>query len=426
MKGELLELIPQKYLCPKCGKWHKYTWDQNLGYYDSSDYAIEMHCPNSFGIIEVYFANDRCYWNEGDQCYWCKISEFSEIGESRVQMIDSKNNFRLGFEFKPEEYAQVYAAEILEEANRKEEALNEREKELTLREKKLEENETALQAKEIALQTKVAKKEEANVMSKVTSFKKQIYEHSPKENVELIKEFLEKYKGTLKWLVPVVSIYGAYGVVSGAYALTRVFDSTDKPEELSVEEIEGKMDSVEEAHQKFAWIQPKAEKLMPVAASVLVVYVLTQKPQWYEKVKDKVVAITGDASAKAGVYIEMAKLFIASKLNIDLDDEAQAKKFKTFALLAAIIGLCAFLYGKGVFNTEEDQSFMEKNPQLKAFIEQAKEIMEKILPTAFSAVTTYMVTKHIIDANDEESNLEAEKKNAVDTDFNEVKEETAE
>lgn len=103
MKGELLELIPQKYLCPKCGKWHKYTWDQNLGYYDSSDYAIEMHCPNSFGIIEVYFANDRCYWNEGDQCYWCKISEFSEIGESRVQMIDSKNNFSWGFEFKPEE-----------------------------------------------------------------------------------------------------------------------------------------------------------------------------------------------------------------------------------------------------------------------------------------------------------------------------------
>ena len=48
--------------------------------------------------------------------------------------------------------------------------------------------------------------------------------------------------------------------------------------------------------------------------------------------------------------------------------------------------------------------------------------MEKILPTAFSAVTTYMVTKHIIDAKDEESNLEAEKKNAVDTDFNEVNE----
>ena len=135
MKGELLELIPKKYLCPTCGKWHKYTWEQNLGYYDSSDYAIEMRCPNFLSILEVYFANGKCYWNNGDQGYWCEISEFSEIGESRVQMIDSKNNFRLGFEFKPEEYAQAYAAEILEEANPKEEALHEREKELTLREK---------------------------------------------------------------------------------------------------------------------------------------------------------------------------------------------------------------------------------------------------------------------------------------------------
>ena len=343
---------------------------------------------------------------------------------------------------------------------------------MVFRERQLEEKENVQQPREVVLQTKkteVAKKEEENIISKVTGFKKQIYEHSPKENVEIIKEFLEKYKGTLKWLIPVVSIYGAYrvlnakdaklnvsnlnqnckkelgfefdilkdkkvlqeliafgGVVSGAYTLVKVFDSTDKHEEISVEEIEGKMDSVEEAHQKFAWIQPKAEKLMPVAASVLVVYVLTQKPQWYEKAKERVVAITGDVSAKASVYVEMAKLFIASKLNIDLDDEAQAKKFKTFALLAAIIGLCAFLYGKGVFNMNEDESFMEKNPQLKAFIEQAKEIMEKLLPTAFSVVTTYMVTKHIIDDKEEKGSLEEDKENAVETDFTEVKEETAE
>lgn len=32
-------------------------------------------------------------------------------------------------------------------------------------------------------------------MAKVTSFKKQIYEHSPKENVELIKELLESIRG---------------------------------------------------------------------------------------------------------------------------------------------------------------------------------------------------------------------------------------
>lgn len=465
MKGELLELIPEKYLCPKCGKWHKHEGD-SLSSYGSVRNSLELRCPidsDDDDVVYIFFDDDdECYYYDDDGNYDRSkgISEFSEIGESRVQMIDCEYNLKLGFEFKPEEYAKIYAAEILEEVVHKEQALQEREKELTQREKKLEENEKAQQQ---------AKKEEANIMSKVTTFKKQIYEHSPKENVELIKEFLEKYKGTLKWLVPVVSIYGAYrvlnakdaklnvsnlnknckkelgfefdilkdkkalkelvafgGVVAGAYALCKIFDSTDKPEELSVEEIEGKMDSVEEAHQKFAWIQPKAEKLMPVATSVLVVYVLTQKPEWYEKAKDKIVAITGDASAKVGVYTEMAKLFVASKLNIDLDDEAQAKKFKTFALLAAIIGLCAFLYGKGVFNMEEDKTFMEKNPQLKAFIEQVKEIMEKLLPTAFSAVTTYMVTKHIIDAKEEENGLEEEKKNAVDADFNDVNEETVE
>lgn len=466
MKSELLELVPTKYLCPNCGKWHEFPYDEALDYFDSSGCTADLECPQKKNkdTVYFYFEDDTCYY--GVDYDWDAdkpISEFSEIGKARVQMIDSENKIKLGFEFEPSEYRKVYIDQILAEVNKREKALQAHEKELTQREKQLEEQEKALQVKESE------KKEEDNVMSKVTSFKEQIYEHSPKENVELIKAFLEKYKGTLKWLVPVVSIYGAYrvlnakdaklnvsnlnknckkelgfefdilkdkkalqelvafgGVVSGAYALVKVFDSAGKPEEHSVEEIEGKMDSVEEAHQKFAWIQPKAEKLMPIAASVLVVYVLTQKPQWYEKVKDKVVAITGDASAKAGVYTEMAKLFIASKLNIDLDDEAQAKKFKTFALLAAIIGICAFLYGKGVFNMEEDQTFMEKNPQLKVFIEQAKEIMEKILPTAFSAVTTYMVTKHIIDAKEEKSRLEEDKENAVETDFTEVKEETAE
>ena len=185
MKGELLELIPQKYLCPQCGKWHKYTWDQNLGYYDSSD------C----GILEVYFANDRCYWNEGDQRYWCEISEFSEIGESRVQMIDSKNNFRLGFEFKPEEYAQAYAAEILEEANRKEEALHEREKELTLREKKLEESETALQAKEVALQTKVAKKRRQMLWPRLLVLRSRFMSILRKKMLNLLRNSLKSIRG---------------------------------------------------------------------------------------------------------------------------------------------------------------------------------------------------------------------------------------
>lgn len=311
----------------------------------------------------------------------------------------------------------------------------------------------------------ITKNKEDAVMA--TTLREQIYEHSPKENVELIKDFLERYKPALRWAVPVACVYGAYrivnskdidvnelskkckkemgfefevlkdkktlkelvalgGIVAGAYAFCKVLNFAGNMTSPSIEEIEEKMETVEEAHKKFDWIQPKVEKLMPVAVSVLVVYVLTQKPQWFEKAKEKVDNVVGDVSTKTGVYLDMAKLFISAKLNIDLDDEVQAKKFRAFAMLSAIVGVGAFLYGKGVFNMKDDESFMDKNPQLKEFIEQTKAIMEKILPTAFSAVTTYMVTKHIIDGEEEQAFKDEDKddEDVVDGDSKEPKADT--
>lgn len=311
----------------------------------------------------------------------------------------------------------------------------------------------------------ITKNKEDTVMA--TTLREQIYEHSPKENVELIKDFLERYKPTLRWAVPVACVYGAYrivnskdidvnelskkckkemgfefevlkdkktlkelvalgGIVAGAYAFCKVLNFAGNMTSPSIEEIEEKMETVEEAHKKFDWIQPKVEKLMPVAVSVLVVYVLTQKPQWFEKAKEKVDNVVGDVSTKTGVYLDMAKLFISAKLNIDLDDEEQTKKFRAFAMLYAVVGVGAFLYGKGVFNMKDDESFMDKNPRLKEFIEQTKAIMEKILPTAFSAVTTYMVTKHIIDGEEEQAfeDEDKEDKDVVDGDVKKVENDT--
>lgn len=301
----------------------------------------------------------------------------------------------------------------------------------------------------------ITKNKEDTVMA--TTLREQIYEHSPKENIELIKDFLERYKPALRWAVPVACVYGAYrivnskdidvnelskkckkemgfefevlkdkktlkelvalgGIVAGAYAFCKVLNFAGSTSSPSIEEIEEKMETVEEAHKKFDWIQPKVEKLMPVAVSVLVVYVLTQKPQWFEKAKEKVDNVVGDVSTKTGVYLDMARLFVSAKLNIDLDDEEQAKKFRAFAMLSAVVGVGAFLYGKGVFNMKDDESFMDKNPQVKEFIEQTKAIMEKILPTAFSAVTTYMVTKHIIDGEEEQTFEDEDKENKEDED----------
>lgn len=75
---------------------------------------------------------------------------------------------------------------------------------------------------------------------------------------------------------------------------------------------------------------------------------------------------------------------------------------------------------------KDDESFMDKNPQLKEFIEQTKAIMEKILPTAFSAVTTYMVTKHIIDGEEEQAFKDEDKddEDVVDGDSKEPKADT--
>ena len=311
----------------------------------------------------------------------------------------------------------------------------------------------------------ITKNKEDAVMA--TTLREQIYEHSPKENIELIKDFLERYKPALRWAVPVACVYGAYrivnskdidvnelskkckkemgfefevlkdkktlkelvalgGIVAGAYAFCKVLNFAGNMTSPSIEEIEEKMETVEEAHKKFDWIQPKVEKLMPVAVSVLVVYVLIQKPQWFEKAKEKVDNVVGDVSTKTGVYLDMAKLFISAKLNIDLDDEVQAKKFRAFAMLSAIVGVGAFLYGKGVFNMKDDESFMDKNPQLKEFIEQTKAIMEKILPTAFSAVTTYMVTKHIIDGEEEQAFEDEDKddEDVVDGDIKKAESDT--
>ena len=316
------------------------------------------------------------------------------------------------------------------------------------------EEDSTTQKDEESKNNNITKNKEDTVMA--TTLREQIYEHSPKENIELIKDFLERYKPALRWAVPVACVYGAYrivnskdidvnelskkckkemgfefevlkdkktlkelvalgGIVAGAYAFCKVLNFAGSTSSSpSIEEIEEKMETVEEAHKKFDWIQPKVEKLMPVAVSVLVVYVLTQKPQWFEKAKEKVDNVVGDVSTKTGVYLDMAKLFVSAKLNIDLDDEEQAKKFRAFAMLSAVVGVGAFLYGKGVFNMKDDESFMDKNPQVKEFIEQTKAIMEKILPTAFSAVTTYMVTKHIIDGEEEQAFEDEDKENKED------------
>ena len=502
MERKLLELTPKRFLCPYCGEWHDWGERFELGYYDSISYVAKFACPNipygcNAGNYRIYFYNDYCHFSTDSICGRAKQSmegeipissiiesadkpivtfevEFTtaeEVGsyECRncsyrstcncVKLGDAGNKrhmtITLGFEFDKDDYNRIVKPALLA---RKKKELEEREATLELKETELDSREAIKQTKNMEDST-MEKTTQTTQVTKTTIWD-QLYKHAPEENVEILKEWANKYKPTLKWAVPVLSIYAAYrilnskdsnltvenidgecenklgfsldllkdkkalselmilgGLSATAYAAIKAVSAIYKKDDetdVSVEEIEAGMDKLNGVSKKFGWIQPKTEALLPIATSVIIVYVMTQKPKWFEVVKDKANKVCGSLSTKASVYLEMAKLFIADKLNIDLNNEEDAQKFKKFALLGVIVGIGALVYGKKIFGdksvSEDDEAKNERNEKLEAFISQILSIMESLLPTAFAGATTYLVTKHVLKANEEASPEEAEEK----------------
>ena len=500
MERKLLELTPKRFLCPYCGEWHDWGERCELGFYDSIHFAAEFSCPNipygcNAGNYRIYFYNDYCYFSTDSICGRAKQSmereipissiiesadkpivtfevEFTtaeEVGSYECRNCSCRSTcncvklgdagdkrhmtITFGFEFDREDYYNFFAKEAL---------LARKKKELEEREAIIKQNETIL---------KQTKNMEDSTMEKTTktTIWDQLYKHSPEENVGILKEWANKYKPTLKWAVPVLSIYAAYrilnskdsnltvenidgecekklgfsldllkdkkalselmvlgGLSAGAYAAIKTVSAIYKKDDetdVSVEEIEAGMDKLDGVSKKFGFIQPKTEALLPIATSVIIVYVMTQKPKWFEVVKDKASKLGGNLSTRASVYLDMAKLFVADKLHIDLNNEEDAQKFKKFALLGAIVGVGALIYGKKIFGdkavSEDGEAKNERNEKLEAFISQVLSIMEKLMPTAFAGATTFLVTKHVlkakedvvdVEANEEASPEEAEEK----------------
>lgn len=72
MQKELLNLTPKRYLCPFCGKWHKWNETHALEYYYSSSNTTNLRCclymiqwEYLAGKFQIYFKDDYCYfkWN---------------------------------------------------------------------------------------------------------------------------------------------------------------------------------------------------------------------------------------------------------------------------------------------------------------------------------------------------------------------------
>ncbi len=460
MRSELLELKPTQYLCPYCQEWHDFPIEgHKLGDYNEP-YGLKLQCDTftkaygySLGCYSSYFRYGYFYYFIDKICKYQPLDmsgkiEISSIIESQEEPIvlikfrcySEKSNceselnkcgticrFRglqktndcieisLGFKFNKEEYDKIIGSKT-----------------------KIEKEKIAMRKMNSTETTQTTK----------TTLWDQLYRHTPEENVEIVKQWAKKYRPTLQWAIPVVSIYAAYrilnakdskltvdninneckkklgfklealkdkkalselmilgGLCAGAYAAVKAVSSIykkDSPDDISVEDIEEGMEQLDGTAKKFSWIQPKTEVLLPVAVSVIIVYVMTQKPKCLDYLKEKVNKFRGDLSTRASVYADMIKLFIANKLNIDLNNEEEANKFKKFTLLAGIVAILAIAYGTKVLGNRAVKQDGEINKKIEIFISQILDIMKKLMPTAFVGATTYLITKNILKPEEKE------------------------
>ena len=507
LKKELLKLVPTRYLCPYCGEWHDWNSNHNLAWYDSFK-PTDYNCPYlkvEYGHYVFYFTSEYMYYRVSKFCNMLKPGIKSILKHSFVKIDDISTDLTkpivtfkvpyeteypvgkiscscecpeddftercnycklaekgdhhnmhitLGFEFSEEEFFKIVKTD-----NMRESMLEERENEISTKESMLEERENEIKIREEELEKKQHKEETTMTASaktikglgtSITTF---LYENSPKENVEIIKAWSEKYKPTLRWAIPVAAVYGAYrilnskefnlsvnnisetcekklgvklemledkralkelmalgGIAAGAYgamkAVSGIFTQKEEKADFSVEEFESGMDKLESVSQKFAWIQPKTENMLPIAFSVIMVYIALHKPKFDGKISEKIKVLTEDWQIKIKTYIDIAKMYVEDKCKIDLSDEEQQKRMKICAFFIAIIGIFVFLYGKKVLSgkkTEEDDK--EKiSDSIKNFVEQAKSIIEKIAPTVYTTLITFFISKKLLTI-DEDFNL---------------------
>lgn len=281
-------------------------------------------------------------------------------------------------------------------------------------------------------------KEYFSILNKEKTMKNILFErvwrHAPEENFEIVKKWAEKHKDTLQWAVPVVSIYAAYqilkspafstcleklgneceeklgftleplkdkkalrelmvlgGTMATAYAATKGVSSIFKTDEnITSESIEEGMGQLEKIHKKFSWITPKTEKLLPVAVSVLIFYMMMTMEKKADKIEE-VKEIAKNLMTKIAVYADFAKYFVADKMKIDLDDEEEVQKLKRFAILAGVAMFGMFLYGSKT--TGEDE---EKADGKDKFFSQLLDIMKKLMPTVFAGTASYLVAKNLL------------------------------
>ena len=445
MNKELLNLRPIGLICPFCGQRHDLDVDGHLGYFYGGDqlrvlcqcmslefaldftdrYGETMHVyfetacdrvgPVSKTINTAEMVQDHeepilrfkipievsetvgtsgcCNSRNCSHYYSCNFRKMRDAGASTHMEVE------MGIIFRPDDYFKII-------------------------EKRPERTETSMK-----------QNTNSNPANLIVD---RIWRCSPEENFRDLTAKVKEHSDVLKWAVPAGIVYaasrilkdktlsgsgetitevcqeklgfvleplkdkkslkilGGLGLVSAAcYSAYKIF--TDDEKKTSLTE---KFSKLEEAKKKFRWTQPALEGLLPVATSVVIIYMMTQQPEWYVKAKSKVCEMLGTASDKVGPYIEMGKIYIADNLNINLDDPETLGKIKLFSILAAVVGISALVYGKQILTAKG------KGEKFYGFVSELTEAMKKVLPTGFAALTTFLVTREVLEDIDEAETLD--------------------
>ncbi len=322
----------------------------------------------------------------------------------------------------------------------------------------------------------------AETNNKLSGVWKQLYEHAPKENVDIAKAYFEKYKPTIKWAVPILGLCAASWILTNknspvnisninsvckdklgfemealkdrktlnklkatgtslalAFATNKLVNKIfTNPADISAEDVEEGLEKLDKDKEKKSWINPLINSYLPAALSVITVYLMVVKPEWFENFKEKASGFVcnafGGFADTISVYFDMAKLYMSDKLNIDLDDDKVKQNAVRFACLALIVVAGIWIYGKKVLGKKaadepdeeegtEDSGKQDDLSGLKVFMAQLLDILKKMLPSAFTVATAYLVSKNIM-KNDEMVNDVELNPDCTDGDKTDVHEES--
>lgn len=434
-------LTPKSYTCPICGKNHFWDGKKLSEYTPENPYISE--CNN--GVVNIFIKDELLYVSA---MICSKVTEIHLDGECildnlRLDAKESKAYFQYRYRSSSNDHRLLlfncnscnYSCMV--KKNKK--LICSGDYDIFLLDAEIEFE------PENYFKESTETKELREINSKVT-LKDLIFNYSLNENISFIKKWFCNHINTFRWLIPILCIFFATKILnSGKESLTiddfkkesrkkfgvtfdclknkdalkelltfgsisvglitalKLFSKNKNITDISIKDVDEKLEKVEDTHQKFNFATSKIETLLPIAISVIIIYLMTQKPVWLENAKRKASLLTEDISSKATIYLELAKLFISDKLNIDLEDKEQVEKAKIFILLACVVGISIIIYGKGILGERaniSDGQKIDKEKKSYMFIQQVIGIMKKIMPSAFTALSTYLVTQNILKAKE--------------------------